>query len=61
MEKITLELTVEEANVILEALGQMSFKKVYQLVNKIQQQASPQVNKNGQQTDETLSVSEEEA
>ncbi|MEM7368864.1 MAG: hypothetical protein AAF587_09685 [Bacteroidota bacterium] len=44
MEKIKLELTIDEANVILEALGSMPFVKVYELIGKIQSQASEQLN-----------------
>lgn len=46
MEQIKLTLTIEEANIILEALGQMPYKKVYQLVGNIQQQAAQQISKN---------------
>lgn len=53
MEQVNLKLSVEEANIILEALGQMPFKSVYGLINNIQQQAGQQVNKNGQQNGET--------
>ena len=41
---IKLELTVDEVNLILESLGQLSFNKVFQLVGKIQQQAGEQLN-----------------
>jgi len=41
---IKLELTVDEVNQILEALGQLPFSRVYGLVQKIQQQASGQLN-----------------
>lgn len=44
MEKIKLELSIDEANVILEALGSMPFVKVYELIGKIQAQASEQLN-----------------
>lgn len=50
MEKLSLELTIDEANLILEALGEMPFKRVYGLVGKIQQQASAQLGSNGQLT-----------
>lgn len=43
-QKIKLELTVEEANLILDSLGQMPFKQVFLLITKIQQQASGQLN-----------------
>lgn len=44
MKTITLNITVDEANIILDALGQQPFVKVYSLIGKIQQQASEQVN-----------------
>ena len=44
MEKIKLEITIEEANLILEALGSMPFVQVFELIGKIQQQASQQLN-----------------
>ncbi|MEM9338117.1 MAG: hypothetical protein AAGA66_05270 [Bacteroidota bacterium] len=43
MDKIRLELTVEEANAILNALGQQPFVKVASLIQKIQGQASSQL------------------
>ena len=46
MKVITLTLTVDEANQILDSLGKEPFNKVFQLNNKIQQQASPQLNNN---------------
>ena len=46
MKEITLTLTVDEANQILDSLGKEPFNKVFQLINKIQQQASPQLNNN---------------
>ena len=42
--EIKLVLTVEEANQILEALGNQPFNQVFALINKIQQQASTQLN-----------------
>jgi hypothetical protein len=44
---ITLELELDEVNVVLSALGQMPFVQVAGLVAKIQEQASPQVQTNG--------------
>jgi hypothetical protein len=38
---ITLELTVPETNLILEALGGMPYARVYELINKIHAQAEP--------------------
>lgn len=40
---INLELTVTETNGVLHALGQLPFAQVAGLVQKIQQQAAPQV------------------
>lgn len=42
MNTIKLELEVEEANLILEALGQLPFVKVYKLIGRIQEQARTQ-------------------
>ena len=41
---IKLDLTIEEANLILESLGLLPFVKVHQLIAKIQQQAESQLN-----------------
>jgi|GEM_PF-1287446 len=65
MEKLSLELTIDEANLILEALGNMPFNKVYGLIGKIQQQASAQLGSNGQlskheEADELKGLSGEE-
>lgn len=43
MEKIKLELTIDDANLILEALGALPFSKVFELIGTIQQQASQQL------------------
>lgn len=43
MKEIKLDLTVDEVNVILQALGELPFKQVYPLVNKIQEQAAAQL------------------
>jgi hypothetical protein len=47
MKEINLQLTIEEANLILEALGNLPFVKVYALISKIQAQAGQQLNGNG--------------
>jgi hypothetical protein len=44
MDKLDLELRVEEGNLILEALGQLPFVKGYALISKIQEQAQRQRN-----------------
>ena len=41
--KLKLELTVEETNLILNAVGQLPYYQVNDLVRKIQNQASVQV------------------
>lgn len=41
--EIELKLTVAEVNGVLSALGQMPFVQVSTLIQKIQQQAAPQV------------------
>ena len=48
MNKITLKLTIDETNLILDALGSQPFNKVYGLIGKIQQQAAAQLGDNGQ-------------
>lgn len=40
---ITLELSIDEVNLILAALGDQPFKDVYALVGKLQSQASGQL------------------
>ena len=42
-EKINLEFSVEEVNVILKALGTMPFNQVYELIGSIHQQANRQL------------------
>ena len=43
METITLDFTIEEVNCVLASLGKMPFAHVAPLVDKIRQQAAPQV------------------
>ena len=43
MEDITLKITIDEANLILESLGNLPFVKVYALIGKIQEQAGQQL------------------
>lgn len=44
--KINLELSFEEVNIILKALGQLPFNQVYELIGTIHQQANEQVHSN---------------
>ncbi|MEM0938992.1 MAG: hypothetical protein AAGI25_04280 [Bacteroidota bacterium] len=46
MEKISLELTINEANTLLAALGQQLYIKVADLAQKIQGQGALQLNTN---------------
>lgn len=48
MKELTLTMTVDEANLVLEALGEQPFAKVYELVGKIQEQAGQQLKSNGE-------------
>ena len=48
MKNISLQFSIEEANLILEALGNLPFSKVFALIAKIQAQASQQLNGEGQ-------------
>ena len=43
--KIQLELTEKEANIIIEALGHLPFMKVYKLIEKVHLQAKKNNNK----------------
>ena len=43
MPELELKLTLPEINTLLEALGGLPYKQVYQLVAKIQQQAQAQL------------------
>lgn len=40
---IQLTLTVEETNVVLEALGHLPYVRVHLLIDKLQQQATSQL------------------
>ena len=44
MKEINLQVSIDEANLILEALGNLPFVKVYALIGKIQEQAGQQLN-----------------
>ncbi|RDE52090.1 MAG: hypothetical protein DVS81_02330 [Candidatus Accumulibacter meliphilus] len=50
MQEIKLELAIEDANLILEALGSLPFARVYTLIGKIQQQAAQQLQESGAAT-----------
>jgi len=40
---ITLELTLPETNLVLEALGELPYARVYELIRKIHEQAAASV------------------
>lgn len=48
--EIQLQFSPDEVNLILEGLGNLPFVKVYQLIGKIQEQASQQVSGDNGQT-----------
>lgn len=41
--ELTLTLSIDEINTVLEALGEMPFSKVFQLIDKVQRQAAQQL------------------
>jgi hypothetical protein len=43
MSTIRLDLSIEDTNLILKALGEQPYVKVYELIARIQSQAAPQV------------------
>jgi len=47
MQQIELQLTIDDVNLILEALGNLQFAKVYTLIGRIQEQAAQQIRSNG--------------
>lgn len=44
MKELNFKLTIDQANTILEALGNMPYAKVYPIIQTIQQQAAEQLN-----------------
>jgi hypothetical protein len=56
MEQISLYLTLEEVNKILDSLGQQRYVDVFQLINKIQTQAEEQLQANKMRKQEFNSV-----
>jgi hypothetical protein len=43
MKNIQLDLTIEDTNLILEALGALPFAQVYTLIGRIQERARQQI------------------
>jgi hypothetical protein len=56
MKTINFSLTVEETNKVLEALGQMPFVQVNQLISKIHADASAQLMSSTEAESETENV-----
>lgn len=54
-QEISLQLTLGEVNQVLDALGGIPYRQVYQLIGKIQRQAEAQL----QQPEQTNSFSQE--
>lgn len=52
---IALELSEEELNLILSAIGNLPYIQVHQLIHKIQQQAGPQLIEHYQNGKEIIS------
>lgn len=47
MQQITLKLSLQQTNLILEALGAMPYAQVYELVGAIHRQAETQLGQDG--------------
>ena len=54
-QELSLQLTLSEINQILDALGSVPYRQIFQLINKIQRQAEGQL----QQPQSTNSVAHE--
>ena len=61
MSEIELKVTIDEANLILEGLGQMPFARVYGLVAKLQEQAAQQLSKDEQTTSGVTALNKQSA
>jgi hypothetical protein len=59
-QEINLRVTIEDANLILEGLGNLPFARVYALVGKIQEQAAQQLNRNNSSQEEPTPDQERE-
>ncbi len=53
---INLSISVDQTNLILEALGQLPFVKVYELIGSIQAQAKAQLEENDEAPVEPAAV-----
>ncbi|MBD1857658.1 MULTISPECIES: hypothetical protein [Leptolyngbya] len=57
MEQLSLNLTVQEINLILDALGEQPYKQVFPLVEKIKAQAEAQVRQEASRNHTDYSIS----
>lgn len=57
---ITITLSIDEINLILEGLGELPFRRVFEVIGHIQNQARAQIEP-GADVDTTLSPQETEA
>ena len=56
MEQISINLTLEEVNTILDSLGGLPYSEVFQLIHKVKAQAEAQVEANEMRRHEHESV-----
>ena len=56
MEQISINLTLEEVNTILDSLGRLPYSEVFQLIHKVKAQAEAQVEANEMRRQEHESV-----
>ena len=56
MEQISINLTLEEVNIILDSLGRLPYSEVFHLIHKVKAQAEAQVEANEMRRHEHESV-----
>jgi len=61
MKELKLTLTLDEANLVLQALGQLPFVQVHELVGKIQMQSQSQLQNDNNNGSVKKEVKEERA
>lgn len=57
MNNIKLKLSVEETNLLLQALSNLPYGQVFELVTKIQSQAQQQLNQNEEEPTNSSDIS----
>ena len=58
MKELNIKLTINELNLVLEALGNLPYIRVYELINEIQQQAKKQIDESGVRRDSNPKMEE---